>query len=1642
MRLRYILYCCLLALVAHCVPTEAQFPAQCDGDKSCVGNALTIDVTVGKGAQYVDVDTSAQIRSLSSAITFESWIKPVQQPGKRQFVAGLWGPNKDNNDQWVVYVQDNQIVFALSPDGSYKGDTDNTVAAATVADLYTRGWVHIAAVWDGASTQARLYVDGVEAARGSNAQYPLTALKKIESRNLPMQVASCNGLYDDTTRFRTFKGQIDEIRLWSRALTQQEILCQRLQSLAGNEPGLVLYYRCNEQNTSQTLCDATGNGQVGRMRSGAHCDKSDRKVPATYTLAPATIGGSLNCTSDTTFTFTLVDTSFCGNQVNLQIVGPDAGLFTASRTSFTLVQNVPQTFTVRMVASIIGPITADIDIVNANRCGDPVTVPVRLTRRTELDYSKGRLKLDTLFVGCIEKTWSEDTLKICNNTGRPMRIDAATLGGPRMMWRPEDPAQPLPITLANGKCWNVIVRMNTGDSTKTEYDTLRITSDDRCPGSGVIPIEGRSQEVLAILQPDGQHRADSMKFEDVCPGQISDVQLYQYRNLVADSVFIDSIVISNGFYGRRNVYPIGLAPKIAYFPTYIRFRPDRPGPFTGQAVFYAHYRGCTIQKVIELTGRGISVDVVFNGALVGFGNVTIGKFGSQTAGVTNKGRDVRSMSAYLKVGDVFSITANRNFSIQPGQTIQIGLEFRPREPKTYYDTLCIFDNQCFQTICIPVSGTGVFDALTFTPPYLQMDNVIGCQCRTDTIYVKNNLSSPTTYNWSKNDNTGKFAMKLLTPVSPLPPNGSLAFEVTYCPNDLSDDRSDRAFIDITLPSGELYQVLVRANSVAPKLYVTPLTTFGVVEAGWRKRATILVENASSVPIVVNSVPGVPPGYTVISTQPPIPATLNPRDSMFVEVEFAPTAEQAYDGDLTLSSNSPCNLGWRGQITGRGQVVKLGVPVAFINYGLVRPCDCSVREIPLPNNSQYIPISIDSVWVDGAGVPSPNPLVFVWRSKQTGGTTLPYTIDPQKIDTLQVSFCPNIPATQANLLANATIHIKAHTTGWSQEFKTVLSGRRELNFQPSRVLVSFPATRVDTGATPISVDITVPDAFQNPSGDSIIITGITFVPDQRVFSIDPSAPPFPWIIKRGQKFTFKVDFYPRAPKDYLARLYLQTSFPCKGADTTIQVKGTGFAPAFGLQMAFDTAAVGQDTFHLNTCDTLVVPVMINRAIPQDVIDMVFRLGYDTTYLRLVDITSPYTNTVTVADTGDGARARLRDARNAQAGAVAFIRFVVRGGPAAFPITLDEIDFDSDSLVYFKIIAGIDHGWVIIDQPMIAITGVTNFDTVNIKSCADRQVVVRNPGAIPIRFDSLSGLPPGHTVVASSVPYPATLAPGDSITLTVRFCPRVEQAYDSSLRAFSNQPCPIQDSGMLHSFGFAPPFPMRLLLGATPGSGLVNGTIADTVDVPIYVDRDVPQTPLDVNLFISYNRRALEYLGITSKYSTRATGAASSQGVQVSLPHCDSLKAGEIARLRFVVTVPDSVLSKMYLEPQKFTSDSIFWVKLDPPITTGDTASVRVDPRCNISRLNFVGGANKLLTPVPNPTTGRISIDAQMVEDNRTRLALFNSAGIQVLEPLDGSQLLHGGSYRFEFDAGGLPSGDYFIVFEAGTFRATQRVRIVK
>ncbi len=110
----------------------------------------------------------------------------------------------------------------------------------TDTPLVAGAWHHVAATYDQAFL--RLYIDGVEVM--SQAE---TAAMFDPSINLMM------GKSGFTNRF--FTGRIDDVRIWSVALTQQQIQDNVCKALTGTEPGLEVYYVFDNGTCSYVLSD-------------------------------------------------------------------------------------------------------------------------------------------------------------------------------------------------------------------------------------------------------------------------------------------------------------------------------------------------------------------------------------------------------------------------------------------------------------------------------------------------------------------------------------------------------------------------------------------------------------------------------------------------------------------------------------------------------------------------------------------------------------------------------------------------------------------------------------------------------------------------------------------------------------------------------------------------------------------------------------------------------------------------------------------------------------------------------------------------------------------------------------------------------------------------------------------------------------------------------------------------------------------------------------------------------------------------------------------------------------------------------------------------------------------------------------------
>ena len=170
---------------------------------------------------------------------------------------------------WLAYDGSGgiQSVIALHRDlasGVQLGVRDGTLAAwrtdsgailvAAEEPLAVGAWHHAAYVYEGdPSLVGRLYIDGVEVAQA-----------EVEMTNRTPS-AGFLGTLDGTREL--FHGRLDEVRIWSSALTPSEVEADMARTSPGRDPSLVAYYTFDEAGGPWGL-DRSGHGNHAVLGDG------------------------------------------------------------------------------------------------------------------------------------------------------------------------------------------------------------------------------------------------------------------------------------------------------------------------------------------------------------------------------------------------------------------------------------------------------------------------------------------------------------------------------------------------------------------------------------------------------------------------------------------------------------------------------------------------------------------------------------------------------------------------------------------------------------------------------------------------------------------------------------------------------------------------------------------------------------------------------------------------------------------------------------------------------------------------------------------------------------------------------------------------------------------------------------------------------------------------------------------------------------------------------------------------------------------------------------------------------------------------------------------------------------------------------
>ncbi len=248
--------------------------------------------TIGSGNSLVLDGTSplAQVSNSTSStldypISIAAWVKIN---------------NLSSTPSYPIYFSSNTATFyqgfwlTINPAGNLAfsfgdgGGTNNQAyrrTGYTNLSLSAGEWIHVAGVATSA-TNVVLYVNG----ESRTVSYSGSGTGIISNP------ASTAYIGQNSRTLTSFDGEIDELSVWSKALSQNEVRDLMCAKLSGSEPNLETYYRFDEAPSSGTIVDLSPNGDDVLISGTASFDTSfapvgDRSVWAYSASSALSING-------------------------------------------------------------------------------------------------------------------------------------------------------------------------------------------------------------------------------------------------------------------------------------------------------------------------------------------------------------------------------------------------------------------------------------------------------------------------------------------------------------------------------------------------------------------------------------------------------------------------------------------------------------------------------------------------------------------------------------------------------------------------------------------------------------------------------------------------------------------------------------------------------------------------------------------------------------------------------------------------------------------------------------------------------------------------------------------------------------------------------------------------------------------------------------------------------------------------------------------------------------------------------------------------------------------------------------------------------------------------------------------------------
>ncbi len=446
----------------------------------------------------------------------------------------------------------------------------------------------------------------------------------------------------------------------------------------------------------------------------------------------------------------------------------------------------------------------------------------------------------------------------------------------------------------------------------------------------------------------------------------------------------------SGFTISGVTFPVTLNPGQAV-SLQVNYAPKVAGSASGSITLSSN--SSTGSTTVSLNGTGISPQLTLSGSTLAFGNVALNATASQTLTLTSSGTAPLTVNSATLTGAGFKLSGGAfPVTLNPGQTASLQVSFAPTGGGSASGTITISSNSASgSTSVVNLTGTGVSSQLTVSASSVAFGNVVVNSTLSKTLTLTASGTNAITVNSATISGAG-FKMSGAGLPTTLNPGQSLSLQVSFTPT-VAASASGSITISSNASTGATTIVSLSGTGTAPQLTVSATTlAFGNVTLNTTSTQILTLSSSGTAPVTINSAALSGTGFTMSGAA--CPATLNPGQSLSLQVSFAPTVTGAVSGTITVSSNSTNGGTATVALSGTGANSSnpvLSLSSASLSFGN-DPVGTATNQSLTLTSTGTSAVTVSGASITGAG--------FTFS-----GATFPVTLNPNIAITIRVQFDP-------------------------------------------------------------------------------------------------------------------------------------------------------------------------------------------------------------------------------------------------------------------------------------------------------------------------------------------------------------------------------------------------------------------------------------------------------------------------------------------------------------------------------------------------------------------------------------------------------------------------------------------------------------